>query len=142
MMEIGVLGQKKAGVPAAAIARAAKTALSFLSKGKSSLSVVIVDDTKIKGLNTAYRGKSEPTDVLSVGSGDKDEIGDIFISPVSAKRKAKERGVAYRDYMMFLVVHGVLHLCGHTHETPRTSAAMERLEREIMGKLNVKLDKI
>jgi probable rRNA maturation factor len=131
-MATHVFGEKKANVSAVFVKRAAQTVLSFLSKKKAILSVVFVTDREISRLNRVYRGKKETTDILSFESGDKIDLGDVFISPRSAKRKAKERGMAYPDYLKLLIVHGTLHLCGFDHRNEKEAKKMERAEKKIL----------
>jgi probable rRNA maturation factor len=70
-----------------------------------------VDPERIRELNREYRGRDEPTDVLSfpvdeaapaVGPR---ELGDVIICP------------EHTEDLTEAVVHGVLHLCGYDHET-------------------------
>jgi probable rRNA maturation factor len=131
-MTISVLGEKKAKASAVFVKRAARAALSFLSKKKANLSVVFVADREISRLNRVYRGKKGATDILSFETGDKIDLGDVFISPRSAKLKAEKRGMAYRDYLKLLIVHGTLHLLGFDHRTEKEGKAMEKMERKIL----------
>jgi probable rRNA maturation factor len=138
-MPVRVLGEKKAKVSAAMVREAAGAALSFLSREGSGMAVVFVDDKKIGRLNKVYRGKSGPTDILSFASGDDDDLGDIFISPASAVRKAEKRSMPYRDYLKLLIVHGTLHLAGFDHHEPAAATLMEKKEKAIIRKLHVEL---
>ncbi len=131
-MSVSVFGEKKAKVSAALVKKAARAALSFLSKETASFSVVFVSDEEIEKLNSVYRNKKRPTDILSFESGDELDLGDIFISTQSALRKAKERGMAEKDYLKLLIVHGILHLCGYDHHTKKEEQVMVKMERKIL----------
>jgi len=70
-----------------------------------------VDSGRIRELNREYRGRDEPTDVLSFpvdeaapAAGPR-ELGDVIICP------------DHTEDLTEAVVHGVLHLCGYDHET-------------------------
>jgi probable rRNA maturation factor len=70
-----------------------------------------VDPERIRELNREYRGRDEPTDVLSFpvdevapAAGPR-ELGDVIICP------------EHTEDLTEAVVHGVLHLCGYDHET-------------------------
>jgi len=82
-------------------------------------SVVLVSDRAIRKYNRAYRGKDDPTDVLSF-PGDAGYLGDILISVETADRQAGETaGLTPRMNLNRLVLHGVLHLLGYDHETDK-----------------------
>jgi probable rRNA maturation factor len=77
------------------------------------LSVCFVSKNKIKSLNKKYRKKNETTDILSFPISDK--MGEIFICPAVAKIKSKKFYPVYENYLLFLVIHGSLHLKGLDH---------------------------
>ena len=79
------------------------------------ISLVLVNDKDIKGLNKEYRGKNEPTDVLSFG-GEGDFLGEIAICPKVVKKNAKEDKSNFKKELVFVFIHGVLHLLGYEHE--------------------------
>jgi len=91
--------------------------------GRKQVSLVIVDDKRIKEINKIYRSKNKPTDVISFAYNDSPEfpkenlLGEIYISIDTAKRQAPELGHTLKYELKFLFAHGLLHLLGHTHET-------------------------
>ena len=84
-------------------------------KAKGVVTVVLVDDIKIRELNKRFRGKDKATDVLAFPMGEEGIIGDIAISTETARKNAKKFGVTYPAEMKRLLVHGVLHLLGYDH---------------------------
>lgn len=111
----------------------------FKKKGflpnKYDLSVVLVGDSKIEELNSTYRNKNSPTDVLSFSLG-KDPrgriIGEVYISIDTAKIQAQENNKELIDELAFLVLHGVLHILGYDHETDRDYEEMEKETSKLM----------
>ena len=100
--------------------------LERLGKDGWDLSILLCDDPFIKGLNSQYRDKDEPTDVLSFEQGDEyvDEsgetwfsAGDIVISVDSLMSNAREFGVTPDEELKRLLIHGILHLNGMDHAT-------------------------
>ena len=97
--------------------------------------LVLTDDEHLADLNESYRGVIGPTDVLSfsyrAGAGDSpvesDEriSGEIYVSVDRARQQACDLGVEYFDELARLVVHGLLHLAGHDHDTPEKLHWME-----------------
>jgi probable rRNA maturation factor len=121
------------------VRRRAKRLLEDLGCESAELSVVLCDDALIQELNRSYRKKNTPTDVLSFpmqgekSGGSPDLLGDVVISVETAARQAKERGCRPIDEVTALLVHGILHLVGYDHDTPKKRRAMfaeaKRLER-------------
>jgi probable rRNA maturation factor len=90
---------------------AVAAALEAAGVEEGHLGVEIVDEARIRELNRAYRGKDTPTDVLAFPIDELDpvagprELGDVAICPEHCSDVTEA------------AVHGVLHLCGHDHET-------------------------
>jgi len=85
------------------------------------LSFSFISKNKIRALNKKYRGKDEPTDILSFPL-DKN-LGEILICKEIVEKKSKDFNLKSDDYLLFLVIHGALHLKGMTH-----SSKMKRYE--------------
>ena len=104
-------------------------------RGKT-FNVCFVDDEQICALNSAYRQKLKPTDVLSfpwsqpnalksgrrAGASDPNRefagfLGDVVISVETAYRNAQAEGHPPEAEIGWLIVHGLLHLLGMDHET-------------------------
>lgn len=104
------------------------------------LSIAIVEIDEMTELNTRYRGKEGPTDVLSFGCDDpcpveSDEpvtLGDVVIAPQIALAQAEEYGHTVEEELNLLLVHGILHLLGYDHEEDDAAAAMQQRERELL----------
>ncbi|MFH0804327.1 MAG: rRNA maturation RNase YbeY [Candidatus Zambryskibacteria bacterium] len=79
------------------------------------LSFAFIDKKEIKSLNKKYRKKNEATDILSFPL-DKNN-GEILICKEVAKTKAKNFGKNFKEYLLFLVIHGMLHLKGMEHSS-------------------------
>ena len=100
------------------------------------LSLTLCDDEVIRGLNSEWRQKDAPTDVLSFPMDDSQLLGDLVISLDTAARQAKERGHGLRDEVRILMVHGVLHLLGYDHEvSDEEHLEMAAAERKLLRKL-------
>lgn len=105
------------------------------------LSIAIVGLAEMSQLNTRFRGKEEPTDVLSFPCDDPctvaapDEplaIGDVVLAPEIAEAQAAEYGHTVEEELNLLLVHGVLHLLGYDHEGDEEAAAMQARERALL----------
>ena len=78
-----------------------------------SLSLVFCDDSLSRKLNLQYRDKNKPTNILSFPLDKKS--GEIFLNLSIIKKQAKTRGVKDTDYLIYLFIHGLLHLDGFEH---------------------------
>jgi probable rRNA maturation factor len=122
-----------------------------------AISLMGCDDARIATLNADFRGKPQPTNVLSWPSeergsdvagedpeqpepGEDDDpemLGDIAIAWETCAREAEAQGKPMVDHVTHLVVHGVLHLLGYDHVEDADAAVMERLEVGILASLGV-----
>lgn len=104
-----------------------------------AVALLLADDALLKDLNKRFRGKDNPTNVLSFPSGEKAPgfIGDIAIAYETCALEASQKNVALADHAAHLIVHGLLHLAGHDHENDADADAMEALEIEILDALGV-----
>jgi probable rRNA maturation factor len=101
-------------------------------------------------LNRTFRGIDEPTDILSFdaqipvkGAWYHAEhntpympvLGDLLINAQKADDQARRTGLGFYDEVYRLMIHGVLHLLGYNHESPKESMRMEDKEQEIFHAL-------
>lgn len=104
------------------------------------LDLHIVGDAAIRTLNRKFRKKNKSTDVLSFPLYEKNQarkgnvfLGDIVISLPCTKRQAKARGVSLEEELIFLIIHGTLHLLGYDHEkTEKEARIMQKMEKKIL----------
>jgi len=127
-----------------------------LGLGEADATVCLVSDAEIARMNEAFRKKKGPTDVLSFpatvrsrpaslrragrrpssrGARRGEFLGDIAISPSTARRNAKRLGRQLSNELRILILHGVLHLLGYDHETDR--GEMERVEERLRQRLGL-----
>ncbi|GAB4332899.1 MAG: hypothetical protein Kow0089_01130 [Desulfobulbaceae bacterium] len=120
--------------------------LRILSREKSDLSIVLMDDEEIATYNRRFRGRQGPTNVLSFPAGDAakelsipvsaDDLGDILISVETADREARGACKSLDNRIFELVVHGVLHLLGYDHEESEEEALrMWKREQELLQQI-------
>lgn len=115
-------GFPKKDVPA--LEEAAMTALKSEKIKKYQINFIMVSDQEIKKLNIKFRKVRRITDVISFLVVPEMFIGDIYISKGRSQKQAKQYGNTWRQELMYLVIHGVLHLCGYTDYDPENKAKM------------------
>ncbi len=106
-------------------------------KNDSSLSIAFVSEKDIRRLNRVYRGKDKVTDILSFPVSDGEMLGELLINYEQAVRQAQEMKHSVRDEVVFLIVHGTLHLLGYDHEKPLDAKNMFSLQTKILNRLGV-----
>lgn len=110
------------------------------SKNNFEIAVVLADDDFVKNLNSQYRGKNKPTNVLSFPDESFEEsgnLGDIILSIETIEKEAKEQGKTFRGHATHLLIHGFLHLIGYDHTHDKQAENMEKLEIKILRKLGI-----
>jgi probable rRNA maturation factor len=109
----------------------------FDSTNTVEVCVRVVDEMESQTLNSQYRGKHSPTNVLSFPANlPKDipvcHLGDIVICAGVVKREAEQQGKEARAHWAHMVVHGTLHLLGYDHINDADASIMESLETKIL----------
>ena len=123
--------------------RAPLTALArALAPERLPVQVVVGRDALLRRLNRSYRRRDRPTDVLSfayeagagaaLGDG---PAGEIYVSLDRAIVQARAARHATRQEFALLVLHGLLHLQGHDHETTRDARRMRAAEQRALRRL-------
>jgi len=111
------------------------TLTSLLTAGRP-FTCLLTSDAELQRLNASFLGHDYPTDVLSFPSQPGEEsLGDLAISAARAREQAAEFGHPVETEIEILMLHGVLHLLGHDHETDK--GAMRRLESKWRRKLEL-----
>jgi probable rRNA maturation factor len=141
--------QRRVTVAVRPLARFLERARVELGFPEESVAVQLVSDAAISRLNWTFRRKRGPTDVLSfpahqpggrrarpatkaAGNG---YIGDIAISPETARRNARRDSRALPDELRLLLLHGMIHLAGYDHETDQ--GQMQKLETGLRRRLGL-----
>lgn len=129
------------------ILRAADVVGKIYGVENSEVSITLTDDEHIHALNKKFRGIDKATDVLSFAFRESDEpeiigtdfeiLGDVIISLDRAKFQAEEFGHSFLREIIFLEVHGLLHLLGYDHIADDERLEMETEQKFIMNELAI-----
>ena len=133
--------------------RAARAVLAdqALDPDRFEISLLGCSDPRIAELNADFRGKPQPTNVLSWPSvehvehapgahpprPDTDELGDIAIAFETCTREAATQGKTFDAHVTHLLVHAILHLAGYDHLNDPDAETMEAAERSILLPLGI-----
>lgn len=99
----------------------------------SELSVALVDDATIAGINRQFLNHTGPTDVISFNLGG--GLGEIVVSAERAIIVARQLRRRPHDELALYLVHGLLHLAGLDDHTPAQRRAMRAAERRCLKQL-------
>ena len=125
------------GIPSAAdFKRWVRATLS----SPAEITLRIVNGAEGRNLNSAFRGKDYPTNVLTFvyhDVGGNKLQGDIVLCAPIVAREAREQKKILSHHYAHLTVHGLLHLAGFHHEDEVDAQKMEAREIAILGKLMI-----
>ena len=123
---LSISNETKAIVPGALFRAVRAAALG----PRYRLSVVVASPAAMKKLNLIYRGINKPTDILSFPISKTE--GEMFLCPAEARKEAKRFDRTAKNFLVFLFIHGCVHLKGYEH-----SATMESIEVKLREKFRV-----
>lgn len=114
----------------------------------AEVSVTLVDNERIRGMNAEFRGIDRETDVLSFPLGDEEGfevdpdtdailLGDIVISLERANAQAEEYGHSFKREVAFLITHSLFHLLGYDHMTEDGEKEMFAKQEKVLQKLGI-----
>jgi probable rRNA maturation factor len=135
----------------AATAAIAESAFPQLGSSERTveLSIRLAGDAEVHALNSEWRGKDKPTNVLSfpmaeaddladaAGSGPELMLGDIILARGVCAAEAAEKAIPIEDHAAHLMIHGTLHLLGYDHMDDAAAADMEAREIRALARMGI-----
>jgi len=123
--------------------RSIRRILKHLGRGRDEISILLVEDREIRVINKTYLKRDRPTNVMAFPMLEglfrkihPQVLGDVVISIETAFRDARKEGMPLEDEILFLLIHGILHLLGYDHEGSAARArGMGLKQREIFHAL-------
>lgn len=128
-MDFGITNLTRSNIDRRFLEKVGARALRFLKIKLPEISLVLVDEKKIKDLNKKYRKKNEVTDVLAF------DYGEIFICLPQAKKQAKKIGHSLKKELAILLIHGILHLAGYKDDTEKNRVRMAKKQNRLIASL-------
>ncbi|MAJ23929.1 MAG: rRNA maturation RNase YbeY [Rickettsiales bacterium] len=113
---------------------------------KKGLTVKLSNDKNVKYYNNKWKGINKPTNVLSFANYDKEfdfdnnvvYLGDIIISYETLQKEIKKKNIDFHSHLSHILIHGILHLKGHTHNNIEDTKKMQNEEKRILRNLKIK----
>ena len=129
-----------------ALVSIAQRVLIAYGREEAEVGITLTDEETIHQLNREWRGIDAPTDVLSFALAEEEQmeptgenesppelLGDVVICLPIALRQAAEYGHSSTREILYLAVHGLLHLLGHDHQTTEEQRRMRSMEEEFLA---------
>jgi probable rRNA maturation factor len=125
-----------------------RKALRLLGLRKAEISILFVNDERMRILNRRFRGIDRTTDVLSFPQNEfispnaerltpNVVLGDVVISLPKTKKQAEENGLTFHQELKRLLIHGLLHLTGYDHErNTYQENKMRKKAKELLDQLD------
>ena len=116
---------------------------SMYSKKKGSLSIRLTDNKEIRYFNKKWRNKDLATNVLAFPSlypkinSRIIYIGDIVIAYEIVKKEANFNNIPIVNHVSHLIVHGILHLIGFSHDNVTDEKKMKKIEKKILNTVGI-----
>ena len=117
---------------------------SFLKNKTIEISITFTDDNSIRKINKEYRNCDKATNVLSFPLYEKELfnlkeeyilLGDIVLSYDTIKNESIN--ITFEDHLTHLIIHSILHLFGFDHIEDKEAEEMEKIEIDILKKMNI-----
>ena len=112
--------------------------------GQIEVSVLWTDDSQIADLNSRFRQKTGPTNILSFPAADEEPgteaglfLGDLVLGYDTVVKEAADSGKPVSHHVVHLFVHGLLHLAGYDHIDDDEADEMEALETSLLAEIGI-----
>ena len=113
---------------------------------RNGLTIRLSNDKDVRVFNLKWKGVNKPTNILSFLSNDKVfsfennmvYLGDIIISYDTLLKEVKNKKIDFQHHLSHILIHGILHLKGYTHEKENDTRLMQNEEKRLLKNLNIR----
>ena len=113
---------------------------------RNGLTIRLSNDKEVRAFNLKWKGINKSTNILSFLNNDKVfsfennmiYLGDIIISYDTLLKEVKSKKIDFKDHLSHILIHGILHLKGYTHEKEEDTRLMQNEEKRLLKNLNIK----
>ena len=113
---------------------------------RNGITIRLSNDKDIKIFNLKWKGKNQSTNILSFLNNDRIfsfennmiYLGDIIISYDTLLKEVKIKKIDFKDHLSHILIHGILHLKGYTHDKEEDTRIMQNEEKRLLKNLNIK----
>ena len=120
--------------------------LKVTNAQRNGLTIRLSNDKEVKVFNLKWKGINKSTNILSFLNNDKIfsfennmiYLGDIIISYETLLKEVKSKKIDFQDHLSHILIHGILHLKGYTHDKEEDTRLMQNEEKRLLKNLNIK----
>ena len=113
---------------------------------RNGITIRLSNDKDIKIFNLKWKGINKSTNILSFLNNDQVfsfennmiYLGDIIISYDTLLKEVKIKKIDFQDHLSHILIHGILHLKGYTHDKEEDTRIMQNEEKRLLKNLNIK----
>ena len=113
---------------------------------RNGLTIRLSNDKEVKAFNLKWKGINKSTNILSflnnykIFSFENNMIylGDLIISYDTLLKEVKSKKIDFQDHLSHILIHGILHLKGYTHDKEEDTRLMQNEEKRLLKNLNIK----
>ena len=122
-----------------------RNVLKVTNVRKIGLSIRLSNDNDVRTFNYKWKGIDKPTNILSFVNSNRDfnsenkfiYLGDIIISYDTLFKEIKYKKIDFQDHLSHILIHGILHLKGYTHNYEEDTRLMKNEEKRLLKNLNI-----
>lgn len=115
--------------------------ISGEGKITGDLNVILTNDRELIRINRTFLNHDYFTDVISFDYSEGDTVnGEIYISIDTVKVNAYNYNVSFRDELIRVMIHGILHLTGQNDKTAKERRAMKVKEDHYLRLISKEMD--
>jgi rRNA maturation RNase YbeY len=120
------------------VEKAVKTTFAGEVREVEAITIILVDDERLREMKLEYFGMDQYTDVIAFNLNEVDAAveGEIYMAPQQITANAREYEQPFTREFIRVIIHGVLHLCGYEDDTAELKAQMHGLEEQYLEMLN------
>lgn len=100
------------------------------------INIIVTDDESLKKLKNKYFDENIYTDVIAFNIDEDPFEGEVYISHHRVKDNAKSYNQTFQDEFKRVLIHGLLHLCGHEDYTDDERHSMSLIEDKFLNQFN------
>ena len=120
--------------------------LKVTNAQRNGLTIRLSNDKEVKVFNLKWKGINKSTNILSflnnykIFSFENNMIylGDLIISYDTLLKEVKSKKIDFQDHLSHILIHGILHLKGYTHDKEEDTRLMQNEEKRLLKNLNIK----
>ena len=113
---------------------------------RDKLTIRLSNDKEVKAFNLKWKGINKSTNILSFLNNDqifsiennKIYLGDIIVSYDTLLKEVKIKKIDFQDHLSHILIHGILHLKGYTHDKEEDTRIMQNEEKRLLKNMNIK----